>query len=142
MHEHIVRVSKRVKMQKKKRKKKKKKKKMSPVVERLCHPRVNNLLYLSYNEENNNIQKHSLNREFFIFCVKQCEVIFFLNSATHAPGVQTGQAPEPGSLAPLQIKLSRLGERLQDHWSSGLCFTIFLYFWSRLEIPKSGFCIK
>ena len=36
MHEHIVRVSKRVKMQKKKKKKKKKKKNMSPVVERLC----------------------------------------------------------------------------------------------------------
>ena len=60
--------------------------------------------YLYYNEENNNIQKHSLNREFFIFCVKQCEVIFFLNSATHAPGVQTGQAPEPGVFSSLTNK--------------------------------------
>ena len=61
-------------------------------------------IYTMYNEENNNIQKHSLKREFFIFCVKQCEVIFFLNSATHAPGVQTGQAPEPGVISSLTNK--------------------------------------
>ena len=41
MHEHIVRVSKRVKMQKKKKKKKKKKK--SPVVERLCSTPIEKL---------------------------------------------------------------------------------------------------
>ena len=75
-----------------------------PCGSKWSHPRVNNLLYLYYNEENNYIQKHSLKREFFIFCVKQCEVIFFLNSATHAPGVQTGQAPEPGVISSLTNK--------------------------------------
>ena len=46
-------------------------------------------------------------------------IILFINPATCAPGVHTGHTRGQGSLAPFQVKLSRSGERLQDHWSSG-----------------------
>ena len=59
-------------------------------------------------------------QSFYIFVYTcKCSIILFLNPATCAPGVYTGRTPGQGSLAPVQVKLSRSGERLQDHLSSG-----------------------
>ena len=50
----------------------------------------------------------------------------FVNTATRAPSVHTGQVPGKGSLAPLQVKLSKSSERLQDNWSNGVSRTSLL----------------
>ena len=48
-------------------------------------------------------------KDFMLY--KSCHLCFW--------GVHAGHTPGQGSFAPLQVKLSRSGEHLQDHWSSG-----------------------
>ena len=81
-----------------------------------------------------------------IFGMWQWLMVLYINCASHAPGVKFGYAPGFDSLHRLTTirkpsnspigslflylkasTLSRSGERLQDHWSSGiLCVAQFL----------------
>ena len=105
MHEHIVKVSKRVKMQKKKKKKKKKKKESSrraPVVihEKWClklqalYRSCSHIMYFcglySYIVclMPNKVMLCYVMLCYVIFNLQQCYVELYINPASHAPGGQ------------------------------------------------------
>ena len=69
-------------------------------------------------------ETETMSLELLHFVCSNCSTILVFNPSTCSPGVHTDHTPGQGSLAPLQVKLSRSGERLQlqDPWSSGSYF--------------------